>query len=85
MVEINNTFNGKSFVITGQLSAPRDYFKNLIRLKGGKFKSSVSKNCDYLIAGEATRSAKSTKLKKAQDVGVKIISEQDFFSLIAEG
>lgn len=85
LVEINNAFKGKSFVITGELTAPRDYFKNLIKLKGGVFKSAISNNCDYLIVGDPTRSAKSTKLKKAMKLGVDIISEQQFFTLIANG
>ena len=84
LVEINNAFDGKSFVITGELSAPREYFKNLIKLKGGNFKSTVSKNLDYLVYGKPTRSAKSTKLQKAQKFGIKVISEQEFFRLIAE-
>lgn len=85
LVEINNAFDGKSFVITGELTAPREYFKNLIKLKGGVFKSAVSGNCDYLITGNPTRSAKSTKLKKAMQLGIQIITEQQFFTLIAAG
>ncbi|APJ38162.1 BRCT domain-containing protein [Mycoplasmopsis pullorum] len=40
-----------TFVITGTLSKPRDYFKDLIEQNGGKVSSSVSKNTNYLLAG----------------------------------
>jgi len=82
LIKINNDFGGKSFAITGDLSVSRDYFKNLIKLKGGKFKSHISKYCDYLIVGSPTHSEKSTKLKKAMKLGVDIITEQQFFDLI---
>lgn len=86
LVEINNTFNNKSFAITGELSVSREYFKNLIKLKGGKFKSAIAKNTDYLIIGHPTRSnGSSTKLKKALQLGIEVITEQQFFNLIAEG
>lgn len=85
LVEISNTFDSKSFVITGELTAPREYFKNLIKLKGGVFKSAVSNNVDYLIVGDPTRSTKSAKLKRAMALGVQIITEQQFFNLIASG
>ncbi|MFC1615988.1 NAD-dependent DNA ligase LigA [Patescibacteria group bacterium] len=67
--------NGKSFVLTGSLKEmTRDQAKNLIREKGGKVQSSVTKDTDYLVAGEKAGS----KLKKAQKMGIKIISEQEF-------
>jgi len=86
LVEINNTFDNKSFAITGELSVSREYFKNLIKLKGGKFKSAIAKNTDYLIVGNPTRSnGDSTKLKKALRLGIEVITEQQFFNLIAGG
>lgn len=85
LIEIGNRLDGVSFCITGELAAPREFFKHLIKLKGGEFKSSVSSNCDYLIVGAATRSHRSTKLVKARQLGIKIINEQQFFSLMAEG
>lgn len=85
LIEIGNKLDGVSFCITGELAAPREFFKHLIKLKGGEFKSSVSKNCDYLIIGNPSRTYKSSKLKKAQQLGIEIINEQQFFSLMAQG
>lgn len=85
LVEIANAFDGKSFAITGELTAPKEYFKKLIELKGGVFKSAVTGNCNYLIVGNPTRSTKSTELKKAMQLGIQIITEQQFFTLIAAG
>lgn len=81
LIEIANIFNGKKFAITGELSIPRDYYKSLIKLKGGYFNSAVSKVCDYLIIGLCYK--KSLKLKKAERLGIKIITEQQFLSMIA--
>ncbi|MCL2350399.1 MAG: hypothetical protein FWC67_02855, partial [Defluviitaleaceae bacterium] len=72
---------GKTFVITGDLT----HFKNRkelvdkIEVAGGKVAGSVSKKTDYLINND-TQSA-SSKNKKAQELGVSIISEQDFLDL----
>jgi len=63
---------GKSFVITGTLSAPREEFKRLIESKGGKVSGSVSKNTNYLLSGEGGGS----KRDKAEKLGVAVISEQ---------
>ena len=46
-------FTGKTFVITGTLSKDRDHFKALIEKNGGKVSGSVSKNTDYVLAGES--------------------------------
>lgn len=66
--------SGKTFVITGTLSKPRDHFKKLIENAGGKVASSVSKKTDYLLAGEKAGS----KLDKAKKLGVKVLEESDF-------
>lgn len=71
---------GKSFVITGTLSAPRDEFKRLIESKGGKVSGSVSKNTDYLLSGEGGGS----KRDKAEKLGVAVISEDEFSSLAGD-
>ncbi len=68
---------GKSFVITGTLSKPRDHFKKLIENAGGKVVSAVSKNTDYLLAGESPGS----KLDKAQKLGVVVLDEDNFTKL----
>jgi DNA ligase (NAD+) len=84
-IKVENLFRGDSFCITGQLSAPREYYKNLIKLKGGKFKTSVSGNVKYLIVGAQTRirGKKSTKHVKAEKLGIPVITEQQFYNLSA--
>ncbi len=70
--------SGKTFVITGTLSAPRPDFAALIAKHGGKVTGSLSKNTDYLLAGEGGGS----KRKKADDLGVPLISEEKLRALI---
>jgi DNA ligase (NAD+) len=62
---------GKTFVITGTLSKPRDEIAARIKAAGGKVTDSVSKKTDYVVAGEAAGS----KLAKAQQLGVTILDE----------
>lgn len=69
---------GKTFVITGTLSKPRPEFKKQIEAAGGKVTGSVSKNTDYLLAGEKAGS----KLTKAEDLGVTILDEAAFEALL---
>ena len=69
---------GKTFVITGTLSNPRDHFKSIIESNGGKTSDSVSKKTDYLLCGEDAGS----KLEKAKALGVKILNEAEFLKLI---
>ncbi len=72
---------GLTFVITGTLpSLSREQARDLIKAHGGKVSDSVSKNTDYLVAGESAGS----KLDKAQKLGVPIIDEQGLRTLIAE-
>jgi DNA ligase (NAD+) len=68
---------GKTFVITGTLSAPRDEIKQWIESKGGKVSGSVSANTSYLLCGEAGGS----KRDKAEALGVKIIDETELRQL----
>lgn len=65
---------GKTFVITGTLSGPRNHYKELIQSAGGKVTGSVSKKTDYLLCGEAPGS----KLDKARKLGVTVIDEDSF-------
>ena len=77
---INNKLNGKSFVITGTFSNySRDELKSIIEINGGKYMSSISMKTDYLIVGDKVGS---TKIKKAKDLGITLLSEFDFFSMI---
>ena len=70
----SNIFNGKTFVITGTLSQPRSVFEERIKKAGGKVSSSVSKKTSYVLAGENPGS----KFDKASNLGVIILSENDF-------
>lgn len=73
------TLSGKSFVLTGSLtSLTRDQAKALIKSKGGKVHSSITKDTDFLVAGEEAGS----KLKKAQAMGIKTISENEFTEML---
>ena len=76
-------FAGLSFVISGKfLNHSRDEIKALIDENGGKNLAAVSGNADYLVAGENMGPA---KLKKAQQLGIKIISEEEFERMLEEG
>lgn len=70
--------NGKIFVITGTLSKPRNEFEKIIEDLGGKTSSSVSKNTDFVLAGENAGS----KLSKAEQLNIKIINENEFNEMI---
>jgi len=75
----SNIFHDKVFVLTGTLdSLTRDEAKELIESAGGKVSSSISKKTDFLLSGEKAGS----KLKKAQELGVKIINENEFKLLL---
>ena len=68
-------FAGKTFVLTGTLEKySREEASNIIEKFGGKTSSSVSKKTSYLLAGEEAWS----KLTKAQNLGVQIITEAEF-------
>jgi len=72
---ITHEFNGKTLVLTGKLELfSRDQATELIEKCGGKVTSSVSVKTDYVIAGEDAGS----KLKKALELGVTVLSEADF-------
>ena len=71
----DDRFAGKTFVLTGSLEKySREEASNIIEKFGGKTSSSVSKKTTYLLAGEDAGS----KLTKAQNLGVQIISENEF-------
>jgi DNA ligase (NAD+) len=77
-------FSGKTFVITGSVEhfANRNELKAFIEERGGKVTGSVSKNTDYLINND-TASA-SSKNRKARDLGIPVLSEEDFLALTEE-
>ena len=79
-VEIaDNPLKNKNVVLTGTLTQlTRDEAKALLQSLGCKVSGSVSSKTDYLIAGEKAGS----KLTKAQELGITVLSEQDFVNLI---
>ena len=70
---------GKRVVITGALSRPRDHFVERLEAAGGTFTSSVSKNTDYVLAGEEAGS----KLERAKALGVPVLDEAGFEELLS--
>lgn len=76
---VEHAFNGKTLVLTGKLSLfSRDQASDIIEKLGGKVASSVSAKTDFVVAGEDAGS----KLKKAQELGVKVIDEEAFKVMI---
>ncbi len=77
----SNVFEGKTIVLTGTLpTLSRKDAAELIEQNGGKTSSSVSKKTDYVLAGESAGS----KLTKAQNLGIEILDESEFLSMIGE-
>ena len=77
--QVDDRFAGKTFVLTGTLpTLKRDEAKALIEKYGGKASGSVSKKTDYVLAGEEAGS----KLTKAQQLGITIITEEQFMQMI---
>ena len=74
----NENINGKTFVITGTLSKPRDYYKEILENLGANVTGSVTKKTDYVLVGENPGS----KYEKAKELGITILSEEDFEKLI---
>ena len=79
-----SAISGKTFVITGSLThfENRDACKEKIESLGGKTAGSVSKKTDYLINNDSTSG--SSKNKKARDLGIPVITEEEFLAMIEE-
>jgi DNA ligase (NAD+) len=71
------TLSGKRIVITGTLDRPRNYYVGRLEAAGGTFTSSVSKNTDYVLAGEDA----GAKLERAKELGVPVLDEAGFEEL----
>lgn len=80
-IETGNPLSGKQFVITGSVNQfeNRNAMKEFIENRGGKVTGSVSKKTDYLINNDTESS--SSKNKKAKELGIPILSEEDFLKL----
>jgi DNA ligase (NAD+) len=77
----SSALSGLSFCITGDLSIPRKQLEQTITDNGGKVTSTVSKNTSYLITNETD--SNSSKFTTAKKLNIKIISEEEFHSLVA--
>lgn len=76
----SNVLDGKTFVVSGVFSQfSRDEIKAAVEQHGGKNVGSISKKTDYVLAGDKMGPS---KLKKAEDLGIPIISEDDFVGMI---
>lgn len=80
--EASGALAGKTLVVTGTLlKFKRDEIEIIIQRHGGRAASSVSKSTDFVVAGEKAGS----KLEKAQQLGVRVITEDEFQQLLGEG
>ncbi len=77
----SDTLAGKSIVVSGVFTVPRDTIKELVERHGGKNVSSISKSTSFVLAGEKMGPE---KRKKAEALGIPIISEEEFKAMIGE-
>jgi DNA ligase (NAD+) len=78
--QTSNALQGLSFVLTGEISRPRDEVSRQLEALGAKVSSSVSKKTSYVVAGENAGS----KLQKAQELGVVVLDEAGLQKLLLE-
>ena len=77
----NSAVVGKTFVFTGSMTTlDRDSAKDMVRALGGEVSGSVSKETDFVVAGESAGS----KLEKAESLGVKIVTEEQFLKMVGK-
>jgi DNA ligase (NAD+) len=77
----STVLSGKTIVISGKFSISRDEMKAKIEQHGGNNSSSISKNTDFILAGE---NMGPEKRKKAEKLGVPLISEEEFLTMIGD-
>ncbi len=75
---VSDQFAGKSFVFTGALELPREAAETMVKQRGGRASSSVSKQTSYVVAGESAGS----KLEKARQLGVAVLTETEFLAMV---
>jgi DNA ligase (NAD+) len=81
-IKSEGVFAGKTFVFTGKLEKfERSDAERLVMSYGAKAAGSVSKNTDYVVAGPGAGS----KLAKAEQLGVQVLSEDEFLAMLPEG
>lgn len=79
---VSGKLAGQTLVVTGTLARfTRDQIEEFIRREGGRAASSVSKNTNYLVAGQKAGS----KLEKARQLNVPVLTEDEFLALVGEG
>ncbi|MDY6326630.1 MAG: NAD-dependent DNA ligase LigA [Bacteroidales bacterium] len=78
---VSSVLDGKTFVVSGVFSVPREKIKEAIEQNGGKNTSSISKNTSFVLAGEKMGPE---KRRKAEQLGVPIISEEKFWNMISD-
>jgi DNA ligase (NAD+) len=76
---VSKALAGKSIVVSGVFTVPRDTIKELVEKHGGKNVSSISKNTSFVLAGEKMGPE---KRKKAESLGIPIVSEDEFQKMI---
>ena len=76
---VSQKLAGKSIVVSGVFTVPRDTIKELVEQNGGKNVSSISKNTSFVLAGEKMGPE---KRKKAESLGIPIVSEEEFKTMI---
>jgi DNA ligase (NAD+) len=74
-----NVLEGKSFVVSGVFTIPRDTIKEMIEMNGGKNSSGVTGKTDFLLSGDKPGP---DKIQKANKLGIKIISENEFMEML---
>lgn len=77
----SDSLSGLSIVVSGNFSIPRDKIKEMIVAHGGKVSSSISSKTSFLLAGEKSGPE---KLKKCEQLGIRLVSEEEFMSLLPE-
>lgn len=77
--KLSDRLSGDTIVISGNFTISREAMKGLIEAHGGKNSGSVSGKTTYLLAGEKSGPE---KMKKAEKLGIKVISEEEFYQMI---